>query len=141
MFTFFPPETVLLGWVFLYEKKMMLSFCSEYGKLFYREDISLLYNTNDDNRIYHIWNIHGTSRTKIISICKIAKGGKLKMAKKKKNTEYMDLLQLIMTSELPAKKQTQMINALRQLERKHRQDVDKKAKELMYEDFDKKLFG
>ena len=38
----------------------------------------------------------------------------------KKNTEYMDLLQLILTSELPAKKQTQMINALRQLERKHR---------------------
>ena len=60
---------------------------------------------------------------------------------KKKNTEYMDLLQLIMTSELPAKKQTQMINALRKLERKHRQDIDKKAKELMYEDFDKKLFG
>ena len=60
---------------------------------------------------------------------------------KKKNTEYMDLLQLIMTSELPAKKQTQMINALRKLERKHRKDIDKKAKELMYEDFDKKLFG
>ena len=60
---------------------------------------------------------------------------------KKKNTEYMDLLQLIMTSELPVKKQTQMINALRKLERKHRQDIDKKAKELMYEDFDKKLFG
>ena len=60
---------------------------------------------------------------------------------KKKNTEYMDLLQLILTSELPAKKQTQMINALRKLERKHRQDIDKKAKELMYEDFDKKLFG
>ena len=60
---------------------------------------------------------------------------------KKKNTEYMDLLQLIMTSELPAKKQTQMINALRKLERKHRQDIDKKAKELMYEDFDKKIFG
>ena len=59
----------------------------------------------------------------------------------KKNTEYMDLLQLIMTSELPVKKQTQMINALRKLERKHRQDIDKKAKELMYEDFDKKLFG
>ena len=63
------------------------------------------------------------------------------MAKKKKNTEYMDLLQLIVTSELPAKKQTQMVNALRQLERKHRQEIDKKAKELMYEDFDKKLFG
>ena len=63
------------------------------------------------------------------------------MPKKKKNTEYMDLLQLIMTSELPVKKQTQMINALRKLERKHRQDIDKKAKELMYEDFDKKLFG
>lgn len=60
---------------------------------------------------------------------------------KKKNTEYMDLLQLIMTSELPVKKQTQMINALRKLERKHRQDIDKKAKELMYEDFDKKLLG
>ena len=60
---------------------------------------------------------------------------------KKKNTEYMDLLQLILTSELPVKKQTQMINALRKLERKHRQDIDKKAKELMYEDFDKKLFG
>lgn len=60
---------------------------------------------------------------------------------KKKNTEYMDLLQLILTSELPAKKQTQMINALRKLERKHRQDIDKKAKELMYEDFDKKIFG
>ena len=59
----------------------------------------------------------------------------------KKNTEYMELLQLIMTSELPAKKQTQMINALRKLERKHRQDIDKKAKELMYEDFDKKIFG
>ena len=59
----------------------------------------------------------------------------------KKNTEYMDWLQLILTSELPAKKQTQMINALRKLERKHRQDIDKKAKELMYEDFDKKLFG
>ena len=63
------------------------------------------------------------------------------MAKKKKNTEYMDLLQLIMTSELPAKKQTQMVNALRKLERKHRQDIDKKAKELMYEDFYKELFG
>ena len=63
------------------------------------------------------------------------------MAKKKKNTEYMDLLQLILTSELPAKKQTQMVNALRQLERKHRQDIDKKAKELIYEDFDKKIFG
>ena len=63
------------------------------------------------------------------------------MPKKKKNTEYMDLLQLIMTSELPVRKQTQMINALRKLERKHRQDIDKKAKELMYEDFDKKLFG
>ena len=63
------------------------------------------------------------------------------MPKKKKNTEYMDLLQLILTSELPVKKQTQMINALRKLERKHRQDIDKKAKELMYEDFDKKLFG
>ena len=60
---------------------------------------------------------------------------------KKKNTEYMDLLQLILTSELPVKKQTQMINALRKLERKHRQDIDKKAKELMYEDFDKKIFG
>ena len=48
---------------------------------------------------------------------------------------------MIMTSELPAKKQTQMINALRQLERKHRQEVYKKAKELMYEDFDKELFG
>ena len=59
----------------------------------------------------------------------------------KKNTEYMELLQLIMTSELPAKKQTQMINALRKLERKHRQDIDKKAKELMYEYFDKELFG
>ena len=63
------------------------------------------------------------------------------MTKKKKNTEYMELLQLILTSELPAKKQTQMINALRQLERKHRQDIDKKAKELMYEYFDKELFG
>ena len=61
--------------------------------------------------------------------------------KKKKNTEYMELLQMIMTSELPAKKQTQMVNALRQLERKHRQDVDKKAKEMMYEYFDKELFG
>ena len=61
--------------------------------------------------------------------------------KKKKNTEYMELLQMIMTSELPAKKQTQMINALRKLERKHRQDLDKKAKELMYEYFDKELFG
>lgn len=60
---------------------------------------------------------------------------------KKKNTEYMELLQLIVTSELPAKKQTQMINALRKLERKHRQDICKKAKELMYEDFDKKIFG
>ena len=59
----------------------------------------------------------------------------------KKNSEYMDLLQLIMTSELPAKKQTQMINALRQLERKYRHDLDKKAKELMYEYFDKELFG
>ena len=48
---------------------------------------------------------------------------------------------MILTSELPAKKQTQMINALRKLERKHRQDIDKKAKELMYEDFDKKIFG
>ena len=46
-----------------------------------------------------------------------------------------------MTSELPAKKQTQMVNALRQLERKHRHDLDKKAKELMYEYFDKQLFG
>ena len=63
------------------------------------------------------------------------------MTKKKKNTEYMELLQMIMTSELPAKKQTQMINALRQLERKHRQDIGKKAKELMYEYFDKELFG
>lgn len=60
---------------------------------------------------------------------------------KKKNTEYMELLKLIVESELPAKKQTQMINALRKLERKHRQDIDKKAKELMYEDFDKKIFG
>ena len=60
---------------------------------------------------------------------------------KKKNTEYMELLQMIMTSELPVKKQTQKKNALRKLERKHRQDVDKKAKELMYEDFDKKLLG
>ena len=60
---------------------------------------------------------------------------------KKKNTEYMELLQMIMTSELPAKKQTQMLNALRKLERKHRQDLDKKAKELMYEYFDKELFG
>ena len=34
-----------------------------------------------------------------------------------------------------------MVNALRQLERKHRQDVDKKAKEMMYEYFDKELFG
>ena len=63
------------------------------------------------------------------------------MTKKKKNTEYMELLHLIVTSELPAKKQTQMINALRKLERKHRQEIDKKAKELMYEDFDKKIFG
>ena len=63
------------------------------------------------------------------------------MTKKKKNTEYMELLQMIMTSELPAKKQTQMLNALRKLERKHRQDLDKKAKELMYEYFDKELFG
>ena len=46
---------------------------------------------------------------------------------------------MIMTYELQAKKQT--INALRQLERKHRQDLDKKAKELMYEYFDKELFG
>ena len=43
-----------------------------------REDISLLYNTNDDNRIYHTWNIHGTSHIEVISICKIDKGGKLK---------------------------------------------------------------
>lgn len=63
------------------------------------------------------------------------------MTKKKKNTEYMELLQLIMTSELPAKKQTQMINALRQLERNHRHELNQKAKELMYEDFDKVLFG
>ena len=63
------------------------------------------------------------------------------MTKKKKNTEYMELLQLILTSELPAKKQTQMINALRQLERKHRQEISNKAKELMYEYFDKELFG
>ena len=46
--------------------------------MLYREDISLLYNTNDDNRIYHIWNIHGTSHIEVISICKIDKGGKLK---------------------------------------------------------------
>ena len=63
------------------------------------------------------------------------------MTKKKKNTEYMELLQLIVKSELPAKKQTQMVNALRKLERKHRHDIDKKAKELMYEYFDKELFG
>ena len=48
---------------------------------------------------------------------------------------------MIMTSELPAKKQTQMINALRKLERKHRQDIANKAKELMYEYFDKEIFG
>ena len=60
---------------------------------------------------------------------------------KKKNTEYMELLHLIVTSELPAKKQTQMINALRQLERKHRQDIDKKSKEMMYEYFDKEILG
>ena len=48
---------------------------------------------------------------------------------------------MILTSELPAKKQTQMINALRKLERKHRQDISNKAKELMYEYFDKELFG
>ena len=46
--------------------------------MFYREDISLLYNTNDDNRIYHIWNIHSTSHIEVISVCKIDKGGKLK---------------------------------------------------------------
>ena len=63
------------------------------------------------------------------------------MTKKKKNTEYIELLQLILTSELPAKKQTQMINALRQLERNHRQEISNKAKELMYEYFDKELFG
>lgn len=63
------------------------------------------------------------------------------MAKKKKNTEYMELLHLIVTSELPAKKQTQMVNALRQLERKHRHDLNQKAKELMYEYFDKELLG
>lgn len=46
--------------------------------MIYREDISLLYNTNDDNRIYHIWNIHGTSHIEVISVRKIDKGGKLK---------------------------------------------------------------
>ena len=36
-----------------------------------REDISLLYNTNDDNRIYHTWNIHGTSHIEVIFGAKI----------------------------------------------------------------------
>ena len=39
--------------------------------MLYREDISLLYNTNDDNRIYHIWNIHGTSHIEVIFGAKI----------------------------------------------------------------------
>ena len=56
---------------------MMLSFCSEFGK-FSMEKIIVFFTNNHDNRIYHTWNIHGTSHIEVISICKIDKGGKLK---------------------------------------------------------------
>ena len=75
MFTFHPPETVL-GWVFLYEKKLKM-FSKGYSVFIliivhkYRKDNSLLYNTNDDNRIYHICNIHGTSHIEVIFGAKI----------------------------------------------------------------------
>ena len=55
---------------------MMLSFCSEFGKFSMEKIIVFFTNNNDrihiDNIILHF------ERTKIISICKIDEGGKLK---------------------------------------------------------------